>query len=224
MDLECREILTGAGLSAFVDEIGFLPLLSWGVRGWSAEDQVAEECNYTALPEGGWEWPLWEWKGSVIQEGGCAYGKFFFGKAGFVSRELWPDFCSWRRSRYPQMEEDSIEAMILATLRESGSLVTRDLRKACGFGGKNMRGKFDSYITRLEKGCHIVTEDFVYPHDSHGKPYGWGWSLLTTPEALFGARACHPDRTPEESHARLVDHFRKLLPEVPENVIKSLIG
>lgn len=131
----------------FVNEIGFLPLLGMGIKGWSAEEQVYEECGYAKLPDGGWEWPLWEWKGSVIQESGCAYGKFFQGKAGFVSKAWWPDFCNWRRSRYPRPSEDSIEAMILATLKEHGSLITRELRAACGFTGTKMRSRFDNYIT-----------------------------------------------------------------------------
>lgn len=224
MNIAYRGILNSAELTEFVNEIGFLPLLGMGIEGWSAEEQVDEECGYVKLPDGGWEWPLWEWKGSVIQESGCAYGKFFQGKAGFVSKAWWPDFCNWRRSRSPQMDGDSIEAMILATLKEHGSLITRELRSACGFTGTRMRSKFDSYLTRLEMGCHIVTEDFVYPHDRHGKQYGWGWSLLTTPESLFGRDACQPACTPEESYCRLVEHFRKMLPDVSDATIKRLLG
>ena len=65
----------------YINEIGFLPLLRMGIDGWSAEDAVDEECQYTRLPDGGWEWPLWEWKGSVLRESCCAYGKFFRRKA-----------------------------------------------------------------------------------------------------------------------------------------------
>lgn len=64
--------------------------------------------------------------------------------------------------------------MILQTLQENGSMITRDLRKACGFTGTKMRGKFDTYISRLEMGCYIITEDFVYSKDRHGRNYGWG--------------------------------------------------
>lgn len=224
MNIAYRGILNSAELTKFVNEIGFLPLLDMGIEGWSAEEQVDEECGYVKLPDGGWEWSLWEWKGSVIQESGCAYGKFFQGKAGFVSKTWWLDFCNWRRSRSPQMDGDSIEAMILATLKEHGSLITRELRSACGFTGTKMRSKFDSYLTRLEMGCHIVTEDFVYPHDRHGKQYGWGWSLLTTPEFLFGRDACQPACTPEESYCRLAEHFRKMLPDVSDTTIKRLLG
>lgn len=213
-----------AELTSFVDEIGFLPLLRMGITGWSAEEQVSEECAYAKLPDGGWEWPLWEWKGPVIQDSGCAYGKFFLGKAGFVSKVLWPDFCNWRRNRCQSITDDSIEAMILDTLKEHGSLITRDLRAACGFTGAKMRSRFDSYVTRLEMGCRIVTEDFVYPRDKHGRQYGWGWSLLTTPEILLGRDACRQDCTPEESFSRLKTHFNKILPGISDVTIRHLLG
>lgn len=208
----------------YINEIGFLPLLRMGIDGWSAEDAVDEESQYTRLPDGGWEWPLWEWKGSVLRESRCAYGKFFKRKAAFVSSEWWPDFCNYRRSLYPYPEEGSVEEAVLATLKSEGSLITRELRAACGFTGPKMRSRFDAYLTRLEMGCYIVTEDFIYPRDSHGREYGWGWSLLTTPESLFGREACSPDRTSQESYDRLLEHFRKILPDMPEKTYNSLLG
>lgn len=208
----------------YINEIGFLPLLRMGIDGWSAEDAVDEECQYTRLLDGGWEWPLWEWKGSVLRESRCAYGKFFKRKAAFVSSEWWPDFCNYRRSLYPYPEEGSVEEAILATLKSEGSLITRELRAACGFTGPKMRSRFDAYLTRLEMGCYIVTEDFIYPRDSHGHEYGWGWSLLTTPESLFGREACSLDHTPQESYDRLLEHFRKILPDLTEKTYNKLLG
>lgn len=207
----------------YINETGFLPLLNIGITGWSAEDVMDEDCQYTRLPDGGWEWPLWQWKGSILQESGCAYGKFFDRKAAFVSRDWWPDFCNYRRSVFPLPEAGSVEEGILDILRAEGSLITRQLRAACGFTGPNMRGKFDSYITRLEMGCYIVTEDFIYPTDRHGREYGWGWSLLTTPEALFGREACHPGCTPQESRERLLCQLRKILPDASARQLDSLL-
>ena len=155
-------------LMGLIQEVGFLPLLDSGIAGYSAEAIVDDECRYVVYSDGGWDWPLWKWKGPIVQEGGCVYGKFFAGKAGFVSREWWPDLCNWRRSKFPQPVEGSIEETILMTLAENGSLITRELRAACGFTGPNMRSKFDGYITRLQMAARIVTEDFVYPTDKHG--------------------------------------------------------
>lgn len=206
-----------------IQQVGFLPLLESGIEGFCAEGMMAEECRFTEFPDGSWEWPLWQWKGPVVTEGNCVYGKFFSGKAGFISREWWPDFYNWRRSQSPRPEEGTIEEAILMTLRENGSMITRELRAACGFTGPKMRGKFDAYIKRLQMACYIVTENFVYPTDKHGHEYGFGWSLLTTPELLLGkdASLCH--HTPEESYLRMTEHLMRLLPDATEKQIKKIL-
>ena len=102
-------------------------------------------------------------------------------------------------------------------------MITRNLRKACGFTGPKMRSLFDGYITRLQMACRIVTEDFVYPHDKHEREYGWGWSLLTTPEQLYGNGHCHCSRTPEQSYERLLAHLKKILPQAEEKQIKKIL-
>ncbi|MBP3776036.1 MAG: hypothetical protein IJ069_00475 [Prevotella sp.] len=207
----------------YIREVGFLPLLESGINGYSADAVVDDDCRYVVFPDGGWDWPLWKWKGSIITEGGFVYGKFFAGKAGFVSRDWWADFCNYRRHRSVTPEEGSIEETILFTLQEQGSMITRELRAACGFTGPKMRGKFDGYITRLQMDCRIVTEDFVYPTDKHGNEYGWGWSLLTTPELLYGRETCQCERSPEESYERMVAHFRSILPEATDRQITKLL-
>ncbi len=220
------ELHSCAELVRFVDEVGFLPLLGIGMAGighWSADAVVDEDCRYKPSPDGGMDWPLWEWKGDVIKESGCAYGKFFRGKAGFVSKAWWPDFCNWRRSLHPRPAEGSVEESILLTLGEGGSMITRDLRAACGFAGTRMRSRFDGYVARLQMGGYIVTEDFVYPRDRHGRPYGWGWALLATAERQMGHDACHIRRSPEESRRRVMAHFRKLLPDASELLLHRLL-
>ena len=101
--------------------------------------------------------------------------------------------------------------------------MARELRAACGLTGPKMRGRFDSYVNKLQMGCYIVTEDFVYPRDKHGREYGFGWSLLTTPENLFGASACERDCTPDKSYQRMAAHLHSLLPEAAEKQIAKLL-
>ncbi|NLV52547.1 MAG: hypothetical protein GXY64_04715 [Bacteroidales bacterium] len=218
------EIYSAAQLMAFIQEVGFLPLLDSGIQGFDAESIVADDCRYVTFPDGGWEWALWKWKGPIVQDMPCMYGKFFNRKAGFISQDWWPDFCNYRRSKYPAPSEGSIEETILLTLETQGSLITRDLRTACGFTGKGMRSKFDAYLTRLEMACRLVTEDFIYPQDRHGREYGWGWSLLSTPEKLYGEQHCSSEHSAEESFSRLLAHFRKILPEATDKQLLRLIG
>ena len=210
-------------LMDYIQQIGFLPLLYSGIRGFSADEAVDPDCRYVLLDDGGWDWPLWKWKGPIVTEGGCVYGKFFNKKAGFVSRDWWPDLYNWRHHAHPAPSAGSIEETILMTLREHGSLITRELRSACGFTGPKMRSRFDGYVTRLQMACRIVTEDFIYPRDKHNHEYGWGWALLNTPEQLLGKEACHCDRTPEESLERMLNHLSHILPRATEKQLENLI-
>ena len=218
-----EKIYNAAQLVERIGEVGFLPLLDSGIAGFSAEEMVDDECRYVVFADGGWDWPLWKWKGPVVTDGGCVYGKFFAGKAGFVSKQWWPDLCNYRRSRYGTPEEGGIEDTIVEMLRENGSMITRELRAACGFTGPKMRSRFDSYVTKLQMACRVVTEDFVYPVDKHGHEYGWGWSLLATPEQLYGRDFCHADCSGDESFGRMVAHLRKVLPHASEKQIEKML-
>lgn len=213
---DCAELMEA------IQQIGLLPLLNSGMPGFSADELVVSECRYV-MTDDGWDWPLWDWKGPLVTEGGFAYGKFFNGKAGFVTMDWWPDLCNWRRFKYPEPSEETVEGAILEILRVNGSMITRDLRSACGFDGAKMRSRFDSYVTRLQMACRVVIEDFVYPHDKYGNRYGWGWALLNTPEHLFGRDACLCDRTPEESRDRILSYLRDILPQATEKQLKKFI-
>ncbi|MCF0244770.1 MAG: hypothetical protein HUK06_08335 [Bacteroidaceae bacterium] len=46
------DIYSATILAAFIHEIGFLPLLDSGIRGYSAEDVVDEDCRYVVFPDG----------------------------------------------------------------------------------------------------------------------------------------------------------------------------
>lgn len=221
--MNISDIYNAAQLIECIQQVGFLPLLDSGIWGYSAEEMVTEDCRYVTFPDGGWDWPLWKWKGPIVTEGNCMYGKFFNKKAGFVSREWWPDLCNYRRSQHPVPESGTIEDVILTTLNEHGSLITRQLRSLCGFTGPKMRSRFDAIVTRLQMGCYIVTEDFVYPCDRHNHEYGWGWSLLTTPEQLYGAAAYQCPRSPEESFQRMLAHLRTILPQAEEKKLKRIL-
>ncbi len=218
-----KEIHSCPELIEYIQQVGFLPLLDSGITGYSAEGLMAEECQFTRFSDGTWEWPLWDWKGPIITEGNTVYGKFFSGKAGFISKQWWPDFCNWRRYKHAKPEEDSIEDNILSILNINGSMITRELRAACNFVGPKMRGKFDAYISKLQMGCYIITEDFVYPTDKHGQQYGFGWSLLTTPEQLLGVEACRCERRPEESLKLMKKHLNNILPEATEKQIEKIL-
>ena len=226
-----NNISTEEELIEVIQEVGFLPLLPCHIAGFSVEEMVDADCRYQVFDDGSWDWPMWKWKGSILSLGECTYGKFYCSKAGYLSMPWWQDMMNYRRSIVAAPAEDSIEGVILETLQAGGSMITRDLRAACEFTGKNMRSKFDGYVTRLQMQCRIVTEDFVYPRDRHGKEYGWGLALLTTPEELLGRELCTPPcnadgnpRTPQESFDKMKEHLARVIPSANDKQLTKLLA
>ena len=78
-----------------VEDVGFLPFFANRIHGFSLEECCPGELWF----EDGVDGP-WEWKGPAARSGRCLYGKFYGGKAGFVSREWFPDFANFRRDGY----------------------------------------------------------------------------------------------------------------------------
>ena len=214
-------------------ELGFLPFFRCGIPGFSIEEMIAPE--YWFSDEEG----AWEWKGPIIREGHCAYGKFFNRKAGFVSREWLPDWLNYRRSRTLAPNEDAaaLDDVVMQTIEVEGSATIQELRRMLGFARGRSRRRatdpesevaedekisLDPILTRLQMEGRLVIADFEYNLDRHGNPYGWGVARYMAPKALYGA--LQPGRTPAESYARIHDHFRELFPDVAENRLLKLIG
>ena len=91
-----RRLRTPEDLLALVQEIGFLPLFANDISGFSVEERT---------PAGDW-WvddpavDPWAWRQVLTPNDNVAYGKFFDKKAGFVSKDWFPDFANYRRDGY----------------------------------------------------------------------------------------------------------------------------
>lgn len=228
-----RRLESAADVEARCLELGFLPFFRCGIPGFSIEEMVSREYWFTD------EEGAWEWKGPVIREGHCAYGKFFNRKAGFVSREWLPDWVNYRRSRPLAPNEDAaaLDDVVMQTILVEGSATIQELRRMLGFArGRRRRTARDlaaevpeeekislePILTRLQMETRLVIADFEYNIDRHGNPYGWGVARYTAPETLYGPLTA--ECPPTESYERLHTHFRTLFPEAPERVLSKLLG
>ena len=79
-----------------MEEIGFLPFFADDVSGFSVEEHTVPEDWWTGNPER----DPWEWRILASRRGRVAYGKFFGGRAGFISKEWLPVFANYRRDGY----------------------------------------------------------------------------------------------------------------------------
>ena len=210
-------------LEDLIDEVGFVPFFTNEIEGFSIEEHIGKGCWYNDGDNG--FWPAWEWKGPVINDMKCAYGKFLNGKAMYVSAKFFPDFANYRRdgydfdARYDDGLASFYDKELYDLLSANAPVMSKKLKKLGGYGKGGKKG-FDTMITRLQKQCYVITSDFRYETDRFGNAYGWGVAEYSTPEEFLGKKFTSNvyKRSPEESYERLVKHFVKILPnaDIPE--------
>ncbi len=217
------------GLIDVIDEMGFVPFFANEIEGFSIEEHIADGCWYNDADEG--FWPAWEWKGPVITRMKCAYGKFLRNKAMYISAKWFPDFANFRRdgydfdARYDDGLASFYDKELYELLDSNAPIMSKELKQTGGYGGKNGRKGFDTMITRLQKQCYVVISDFQYLKDKFGNEYGWGVAEYSTPERFLGKKFCNSvyKRTPEESYARVVKQFKKILPDAENGEIERIL-
>lgn len=224
MNINDLYIRTIENLEQAVEELGFLPYFTNSIPGFSIEEHVDPRVWFSG------EDGTWEWKGPVINELNCAYGKFFEKKAVYISKSWFPDFANYRRDGYDfdaRYEDGLAERRdkFLYDLVASESPVLSKRLKTLGNFRKGGNKGFDTVINRLQAQGYVVISDFVYMVDKHGKEYGWGVAEYSTPERFMGKSFTDRvyQRTPEESYARIREHLHKILPDADDQAIRKLL-
>ena len=224
--MKFRELRSAEDIVGLVSEIGFLPFFANDIKGFSIEENCPRELWFAGDVDG-----PWEWKGPAARSEKCVYGKFFGGKAGFVSLEFLPDFANYRRNgydfdaRYEDGHASRKDKAVYDTLEAHGKLLSKRLKYLCNYCKDGNKG-FETVITRLQMQTYVNIADFVYMRDKNDKVYGWGVAEYTTPEHLFGYDAVTAayKREPEESKERLLEHLHKILPDTDRKFISKFIG
>ena len=217
-------IQTKDDLIEAIDEFGFVPYFRNEIEGFSIEEHV-ERKKWFDGEEG-----VWEWKGPVIRESGCAYGKFFNKKAVFISRRFFADFACFRRGGMTFAERVSEglvsyrERKVFEALSEYSPVISKDLKYYSGYG-RNGKSGFDPIITSLQSACFALISDFSYEIDKSGKPYGWGVAEYSTPEGFFGEEFARvvSSTDPDEAYERTMTHLKTILPDAKLTDIEKIL-
>ena len=221
-----RSIDSAEAILDEVERLGFYPFFKNEIPGFSIGEHTPPRLWFSDTEEG-----PWEWKGPAVRTGRVLYGKFFKGRAGYISRDWYPVFANYRRNGYDfdALYDDGFapyrDQAIYDVLAEKGSLLSRDLKQLCGYGKEGSKG-FETVITRLQMECYVVTADFEYARDRWGKPYGWGQARLSTPEQLLGEdfmREAYREE-PARSRERVYEHLLKTVPGATEKDVARLLG
>ncbi|MBR4194537.1 MAG: hypothetical protein IKQ54_09455 [Oscillospiraceae bacterium] len=218
--------------AAWIQRIGFLPLFSNEVPGFSLEEHTCAADWWTGSPL----LDPWEWRGILAGRRDIVYGKFYHRRAGFISAEWFPVFANYRRNGYdfdtlidegraPRRAQKLMAPFLSDGIPNSTSLYSFQLKERAGFG-KGGEKNFEGILTELEMHSYLCIADFRQRLNKNGAPYGWHIAIVETPENKLGYEwvTSAYRETPEESQAKLIQRIRSFFPDVAKEQIDSCFG
>ena len=229
-------IRSSEALTAWIQEIGFLPFFANDVAGFSAEEHTASHAWWT----GNKETDPWEWREEIAAQHQVAYGKFFDGRAGFISQSWLPRFTNARRSgwdfdgkwqdgRASAREKAIMEHFVNVESADEpeftdAAILSTELKKTAGFG-KDGEKNYPGILTGLQMQLYLVIGGFRRRRNKKGREYGMPVSVIMTPESVWGYEHLSSayNEEPAESWQRIYEHTREMWP-ADEHAIIKLIG
>jgi len=224
-DSECLH--SPEDLLDLVREVGFLPLFSNDIPGFSVEEHTPAEDWWVDDPAR----DPWAWRQLLAPNACVAYGKFFDKKAGFVSKEWFPCFANYRRDGYDYegLYEDGkmtsrckriMDVLELNEDAEGTALLSCDLRKRAA-----LEKGFEGAVTDLQMKSFLIVSDFRQKRNRRGESYGWHVAEIMTPETKWGYDAVNSlHEKPEDSWQRICSHIRKHFPSADDRDLLKLAG
>ena len=218
--------------AALIRRLGFLPLFSNEVPGFSVEERSFAADWWTDDPAR----DPWAWRQILSRRPDVLYGKFFERRAGFISAEWFPVFANLRRNGYdfdarideglaPHRAKKLMEPFLTDGLPNDTALHSFALKALAGFG-KGGEKNFEGVLTELEMQSYLIIGDFRQRLNKQGRPYGWHIAVIQTPEAKLGYAALSAAyrEAPERSRGRILAQLRGAFPEAEEEKLLRLIG
>ena len=211
-------ITSADALERLVDDVGFVPLFDGSIRGFSVYSLTDPSRWWT----GDERTDPWQWRIELAARGDAAYGKLLEKKAAFVSRELYPLFANMRRegydfdARYEDGKARSKEKRIMDIFSGTKKVLpSNEIKARAGFGSAG-EGGFEGALTSLEMQTYLSVRGMERRRSKTGEEYGWPVALLSSSEALFGAKHVRSRyrEEPEESKERLVEHLLRIFPGI----------
>ena len=173
----------------------------------------------------------WEWRIRAVTEcEGLAYGKVFFKKSGWITKEWYPYFLAVRRQgkTFDELYADGhvthMEKRIYDAIRENIRLPYFEIRERMSCS-KEDRARFDSALTKLQSKLLITICDKAYKLSKTGEPYGWACTVFCTIEDFLGGN-CLEDSykiNPDKAFSKIMDHILVINPKVDAKLASKFI-
>lgn len=220
------DALTETGFSmAGGNSEGIFALIPWS---WTDEPPYPTKV---AWHTGDPDTDPWQWRIRVLEEKrGIAYGKFFFRKSGFMTRQWAPYFLAARRSGQTFREAYaggtlSHDAKNLHEIIESqGPIALHRLKTEAGVQKEN-QAQFERTLVELQMGLFITIDGAEQKISQEGSPYGWSSTVFSTTEEFWGPAVFEEaaSLTKETALAQIRNQILALNPDAKEAKIKKFI-
>ena len=219
-------------LIGLIEEVGFLPLFSNSIPGFSAEEHTWEKGWWSGDPA----CDPWEWRQVLAGHPRVAYGKFFDRKAGFISKQWFPVFANYRRNGYdfdalyddglvPFRNRKVMDVFALDEQMRGRRVLSCELKTEAGFG-KNGEKNYEGTVTDLQMQTYLLIGDFRQKQNRRGEGYGWHLAVLETPETKWGYDFITSEYAadPELSWKIIREQMKRLYPTASEKNIRKMLG
>jgi hypothetical protein len=175
----------------------------------------------------------WEWRMRVLDErNDIAYGKLFFKKSGYITKEWYPYFLAVRRGGRTFAEEyaagtlSHLAKRIYDLICEYETLPLHAIKQIGGFGKAEASG-FDRAITELQMKMYITMCGRQQKLSRKGEEYGWSSTVFCTTETYFGQKIFElaAGISGQEAAGKIAEQIERLNPGAdPKKVAKFIKG
>ncbi len=204
---------------------GIFSAISWN---WKAEPPYATPVSWHT---GDREFDPWQWRVRILEEArGISYGKVFFKKGGFITRQWAPYFLSARRRglSFQQAYQDGTIShaakSIYEIIENEGSIALHRLKAEAGIS-KASQSAFERTLVELQMGLFITINGEEQKVSLEGAAYGWSSTVFTTTEKFWGPEVFKEaqDITQETALDSIRQQILSLNPAAKDSKIRKFI-
>ena len=174
----------------------------------------------------------WEWINRVLDErDDIAYGKLFFKKSGYITKQWFPLFLAVRRKgislgeAYNDGTISHFAKRIYDVITTHETLPVEEIKRLGGFSREDKAG-FDRALTELQMKMFISPCGRRYKVSQAGEEYGWSSTVFCTTEHFFGndvfKQAAKIDI--DDAKNKIMAQVLKLNPSAQEKKIAKFIS
>lgn len=151
-----------------------------------------------------------------------AYGKLFFKKSGYITKEWYPYFLVARRRG--RSFDDSYNAGVMShfakriydVVAENGNLPLHAIKQIAGFSRED-KLQFDKALTELQMKMFLTMCGRQQKLSQKGEEYGWSSTVFCTTESFFDESVFRKAAKLSEQEAReaITERILQLNPDAP---------